>query len=425
MQYSLKRLLFLNLLGIICYLIAATFSQFLSNTMVFCSATGIAFAFVMMIGFRMWPVILFGTLLAAVQYICLRGSSPFTLASISFILTTSAGGTIAVLWSVWLINRVIPERIPLFSLRGVIVFTLLGAGLSAIISALIGVECRLVAGYISKEEFVANLIKWGVSHFLGVLILAPPIMLWWRDHSIPPRHTRLELLLVTLSLMFVILLVFGPLYQLVGPQIGQPILLMLPLAWSAIRLKLRVTTLFILFTYFFMWWGTASGYGVFQIHGGDATFTSSQTFLATLTMTTLLISTLALKNQNRAHELKIDQERMKLALEVANVSVWDKEIATGINHSFLWLQQLGYKEGDIPNTTETWEKLLHPDDAERVLRHNKEYHKGGRKGEYQIEYRLRHKDSSYRWLLTQTNESLFIAEPPQRSTGIMVDVTKW
>ncbi len=61
---------------------------------------------------------------------------------------------------------------------------------------------------------------------------------------------------------------------------------------------------------------------------------------------------------------------------------------------------LGYGERELPHALETWKSLIHPDDASRALTVLQEYH-DGRMPFYELEHRLRHKDGSYRWILTR------------------------
>ena len=47
---------------------------------------------------------------------------------------------------------------------------------------------------------------------------------------------------------------------------------------------------------------------------------------------------------------------------------------------------------------EEWAKRIHPDDAETVIRENKRC-ADGEIDNFSIEYRMRHKDGTYRWIL--------------------------
>jgi PAS domain S-box-containing protein len=65
-----------------------------------------------------------------------------------------------------------------------------------------------------------------------------------------------------------------------------------------------------------------------------------------------------------------------------------------------WKRQIGYEPDEIPDRYEEWESRLHPDDKDRVLTTLRAY-LDGREAEYALEFRLRHKNGTYRWIFTR------------------------
>jgi two-component system, NtrC family, sensor kinase len=61
---------------------------------------------------------------------------------------------------------------------------------------------------------------------------------------------------------------------------------------------------------------------------------------------------------------------------------------------------LGYEEVEIKDSFEEWEGRLHPDERDRVITTMRN-HLAGSLSEYEIEHRLRHKNGSYRWVLSR------------------------
>ncbi len=123
----------------------------------------------------------------------------------------------------------------------------------------------------------------------------------------------------------------------------------------------------------------------------------------------------ALSNQN---------EQLSLVMRGTNDGMWDWDIRTDhIYFSPRWKEMLGYADGDIENRIDTWRSLIHPDDRERVERDLESY-LAGRLPIYQVEHRLRHRDGSYRWILTR-GIVLYDAEGvPYRMAGSHTDVTE-
>ena len=67
--------------------------------------------------------------------------------------------------------------------------------------------------------------------------------------------------------------------------------------------------------------------------------------------------------------------------------------------------------------------FLHPDDKERILRAVHAY-LGGETKEYELEYRMRHKDGTYRWMLARGIAIRDEAGKPIRFIGSRVDITE-
>jgi len=95
------------------------------------------------------------------------------------------------------------------------------------------------------------------------------------------------------------------------------------------------------------------------------------------------------------------EERMELALEGADLGMWDFDIPSG---KFAGNQRLiamiGYAPGEIEVDTSTFDLLLHPDDAGKMT--SAFYgHLKGQIATYEAEYRLRHKDGHWVWIVSR------------------------
>ncbi|MDH5194521.1 MAG: PAS domain S-box protein [Nitrospira sp.] len=96
--------------------------------------------------------------------------------------------------------------------------------------------------------------------------------------------------------------------------------------------------------------------------------------------------------------LRSSQEKLRQALQASGIGLWDWNTHTNeMALSDEWKRQLGYERTELSDSFETWEGLLHPEDracAIGYLRDSvREHHE-----EYRQEYRLRHKDGTYRWI---------------------------
>lgn len=94
-----------------------------------------------------------------------------------------------------------------------------------------------------------------------------------------------------------------------------------------------------------------------------------------------------------------NREYLDLALEGADLAVWDWNIATGhVTHNERWARMLGYELNEIEPSYAGWAQLVHPDDLNQTLA-AVNAHLEGRTPSFQAEYRLRHKSGECRWVL--------------------------
>ena len=116
------------------------------------------------------------------------------------------------------------------------------------------------------------------------------------------------------------------------------------------------------------------------------------------------------------------EARLHLAMEAANIGFWDWDPQTNATyHSPEWKRQLGYEDHELTNALEEWQNRLHPDDAPRVRAAVATF-LAKNQSDYDMEFRLLHRDGSYRWVHSQGR--LFKMEGNRiRLLGVHVDIT--
>ena len=98
-------------------------------------------------------------------------------------------------------------------------------------------------------------------------------------------------------------------------------------------------------------------------------------------------------------KLRQSEERYKLAVRGAGVGIWDWDIRTNkLYFSPRWKMLFGYGENDIGDSVDDWARLLHPDERDWMLKFLEDF-LAGTSSTVTVEYRLRHKDGSYRWIV--------------------------
>jgi len=130
------------------------------------------------------------------------------------------------------------------------------------------------------------------------------------------------------------------------------------------------------------------------------------------------------ERKEREQKLRSRKEQFELAVRGSNDGIWDWDLHTNTLYlSERWKGMLGYTDTELENSFDTFLTLLHKDDKERVLQYVDEYLKGKHE-KYDAEFRLRHKDGSYRWIRAR-GEALFGSDGiPYRMAGSHSDITE-
>ncbi len=133
---------------------------------------------------------------------------------------------------------------------------------------------------------------------------------------------------------------------------------------------------------------------------------------------------------NRAQREKIykdlqeREEQLSLAVQAANIGFFNRNLVTGETQiSNEWKKQLGYQANEIRDDDLEWEIRLHPDDKEETIREIQTVFEGS-ENFYEITFRLKHKNGSYRWILSRGSIHRDGSGKALRVTGCHVDVTE-
>jgi two-component system, cell cycle sensor histidine kinase and response regulator CckA len=117
--------------------------------------------------------------------------------------------------------------------------------------------------------------------------------------------------------------------------------------------------------------------------------------------------------------------RWRFAIEGSGDGVWDWDIPSGeAKYSPRWKEMLGYAEGDILPSNQEWVDRIHPEDQAYVAAAMQAYLEG-KTVIYVVEYRLRCRDDSYKWIL---GRGMVVSRDgdgaPLRMIGTHTDITE-
>ena len=115
----------------------------------------------------------------------------------------------------------------------------------------------------------------------------------------------------------------------------------------------------------------------------------------------------------------------KLALEGSGVGVWDWNLATGEQtHSAHWEEMIGYAVGELNHGYQDFIGRVHPDDLKWVQDESKAY-AVGLAPKYQIDFRMRCKDGSWKWISASGTVVQRDAQgKPMRMIGTHTDISE-
>ena len=129
--------------------------------------------------------------------------------------------------------------------------------------------------------------------------------------------------------------------------------------------------------------------------------------------------------KKRSHELFELTERMELALESANLGLWDWQPQSNqFSSNDIFLTMLGYSADDFAQTIERRTSLIHPDDSEPMMALLQPFIEGD-DGLYSSEHRMLAADNRWHWIYAMGRVVSRDAQgKATRFIGIHLDITQ-
>jgi PAS domain S-box-containing protein len=143
--------------------------------------------------------------------------------------------------------------------------------------------------------------------------------------------------------------------------------------------------------------------------------------------TTELVGTVQdITDRRRAEEaLRVSEERLKLAIEAATDGYWDWNAGRGEAYfSARYYTMLGYEPNEFPASYENFIKNVHPEETDHLEQTARKREDGDRSS-HSVEFRMRCKDGSWRWILSRGQAVEHDARGlPVRVVGTHTDITE-
>lgn len=168
--------------------------------------------------------------------------------------------------------------------------------------------------------------------------------------------------------------------------------------------------------------------GVITLYSSEPAFFNAEEveLLEELALDVAFALEMAEQEKRRSHadsSRRQAEERLRLAVSASAVGLWDWDLRTNeVYFSPEWKQQIGYADHELANSLDAWRGCIHPEDLARVFDASGS-HLAVTEPNYRLEYRMRHKDGSYRWILAQAAVLFDECGAPCRLLGAHVDIT--
>lgn len=122
--------------------------------------------------------------------------------------------------------------------------------------------------------------------------------------------------------------------------------------------------------------------------------------------------------------LQASEERFALAMAGTDDGLWDWNLVTNsVYYAERWKAMLGYRADELEPHIAAFERLLHPDDRERVAA-DKDRYLAGDAPSYRSEFRLLHKNGHWVHILARGSAARSAEGVPVRMVGTHLDLTE-
>jgi PAS domain S-box-containing protein len=253
--------------------------------------SGIALAAILLWGYRLWPGIFLGAFAVNIA-----GAG-----SVITALSIAAGNTLETILGAALVFRFANGPNAFEQTKNILKFILLAGILSTAFGASIGVTILSMGGLARWDEFLTIWLTWWLGDAVGNLIVGSLLVLWVTQ---PLLHIKPVQVLEATGMLLVLLLVGWLLFLTKIPS-GLEYFALVPLLWAALRFGRRgaVTSAFAMSV--IALWGTLRGLGPFVTPNPNQSLLLLQVFMATVTVTSLVMASVILERRRLEQRLRI------------------------------------------------------------------------------------------------------------------------
>ena len=303
------------LLFALCYGLTArlglNYSTLTSNVTLLWPPTGLSLFVFLRYGYRFWPGIVAGDLIA----------NWGTGATVSAILGIAAGNVLQTLLCAWLLQRVVGFHERLDRVRDVLYLLSLGTACAAV-SATLGPASLALDGRFAWSLYGSVWLQWLMGDATGVLVLTPLLLAWVAPLGLRADGRRA----VEAASLLVLLLaaneaVFGGLGMIPHGYYPAALALFPLVMWGALRFGLLGATAVTLVISMAAIWGTSQGRGPFVLDSGVDSLVHWWVFANVITITSLVLAASRSERERAQRELERERDFVSTVLDTESALV--------------------------------------------------------------------------------------------------------
>ncbi len=304
--------------------------------------TGIALAAFLILGYRVWPVILTGAFLVNLT----------TAGSLATSLGIAVGNTLEGMVGYYLVSRFAGGRDTFQRAQDIFKFAFFAGMVSTTVRATIGVTTLALGGFVDWAMYAAIWSTWWLGGAVGAVVVTPFLLLWREN----PRFNWTNRQIIELEFLFPGLfltcwIVFGGLFHSSLKNYPLEYLCIPFLIWATYRFGRREAATAVCLLAAIAVWGTLNGFGPFARESQNTSLLLLQAFIGIMAVLSLVFAsevTEHKRSDERVRQLAVSDPLTGLANYRRLLDALDSEIKrhgrTGRSFAVLLLDLDGLKK---------------------------------------------------------------------------------
>jgi len=304
--------------------------------------TGIALAAFLILGYRVWPVILTGAFLVNLT----------TAGSVATSLGIAVGNTLEGVVGCYLVSRFAGGQHAFERAQDIFKFALLAGMVSTAVSATVGVTTLALGGFADWAMYGAMWSTWWLGDAVGAVVVTPLLLLWRENPRLNwTREQTMELAFLLSGVFFTAWIVFGGRFHSALKNYPLEYLCIPFLIWTAFRFGRRKAATANCVLAAIATWGTLHGFGPFSRESQNTSLLLLQAFVGIMAILSLVLAaevTEHRRSDERVQQMAVSDPLTGLANYRRLLDALDSEInrhgRTGRSFAVLLLDLDGLKK---------------------------------------------------------------------------------